>query len=325
MSREVPDSWTCSFIHRAWREEQQVLIFPFCCVDVHVSLWIHSCLSQAGLLPPQVLTLTSGQAALHRIVPVPGSSIRADGQAEAGCAVTDLEEAVRSKEGVSFTSSQVVDRLQVIVNCDVTQLLPAPQSPPSSQDDDAHHQSHQQGGQNTGSGERGGGRLRGLTQGWLEARLECELTTGTHEPFRALAHRAGEVGETSAAVLAGTSATGIWTYAAVFTGVAKGAGAGVVVHTVLAGPRVLAGARGTVVNVDLAVGAGEAGLTTTQDTLAQVQTLATCRGEKHTLYLASCRPPCVFKVEVLMGFCLKQSEGCIITVLQPKEQRGKVI
>ncbi|TNN76674.1 hypothetical protein EYF80_013126 [Liparis tanakae] len=59
-----------------------------------------------------------------------------------------------------------------------------------------------------------------------------------------------------------------------------GAGAGVVVHTVLARASVLARGRGAVIHVHLAVGTGEARLTAAQDALAEVQAFPTCRTQR---------------------------------------------
>jgi len=112
--------------------------------------------ARASLVPPhKVLTLASGPAALHRIVPVTRSSVRAEGEAEAGCAVADLEQAVRTEEGLSLASSQVVHRLQVIVNCNVAQLLPSLQSPSPPQEDNAGHQNQHKDSQNARDGEGG--------------------------------------------------------------------------------------------------------------------------------------------------------------------------
>lgn len=212
-------------------------------------------------------------------MPVAGSPFVAQREAEAGRAVADLEEAARPQEGVPLTPSQVVHRLQVVVDCAVVQLLPPLQSPSPPQEDDGRHQNQRQDGQQQGDGQRGRGGLGGLAQSRLEAGLQCELAARPHEAFGTLAHGPREVGETRAAVLARASATGVGAHTAVLARVAQGAGAGVVVHTVLARSGVLAGCRGAVVDVNLAVGTGEAGLTAAQDTLAQVQTLAACRWE----------------------------------------------
>lgn len=239
---------------------------------------------QAGLVPPhKVRTLASGWAALHRTGPVPGPSVRAQGEAEASRAVADLEQAIRTQEGISFASSHVVDRIQVVVNCNVAQLLPSLQSPPPPQEYNTRHQNQHQDGQDAGDGEGGGGGLGGLAQSGLETGLERELTARTHETLWALAHRPSEVGKAGATVLTRVNATGIGAHAAVLAGVPQGAGAGVVVHTVLAGSGILAGGRGAVVNVDLAVGASEACLTAAQDALAEVQTVTTCRREKYSV------------------------------------------
>lgn len=169
------------------------------------------CRAQAGLVPPhKVLPLVSGRSALSRSGSVPGSSVWAEGEAEASRAVADLEQAVGTEEGVSFASSNIVDILQVIVDCNVAELLPPLQPPPSPpQEDDTCQQDQHQDGQDAGDGEGGGGGLRGLTQGGLEAGLQGELTAGTHEAFGALAHRPGEVGEAGAPVLAWEDSTGI--------------------------------------------------------------------------------------------------------------------
>ena len=166
--------------------------------------------AQASLVPPhEVWTLTSGHAALHGAVPVPRSAVWAEGEAEASCAVTYLKHAVWSQEGVSLASSPIVDRLQVIVNCTVVQLLPPLQSPPPPQEDNACHQNQHQNSQNAGDGEGGGGWLGGLAQSWLETGLKRELTTWTHEALRTLAYWSREVGKASATVLAWTGATGV--------------------------------------------------------------------------------------------------------------------
>lgn len=109
-----------------------MLIFFYAFVNVFFPVLSQPCSrAQAGLVPPhKVLTLSSGQAALHGVVSVPRSSVGAEGEAEASRAVADLEHAIRTEEGFSFASSQVVDRLQVIVDCSVAQLLPSLHSPP---------------------------------------------------------------------------------------------------------------------------------------------------------------------------------------------------
>lgn len=197
---------------------------------------------QAGLVPPhEVLTLAPGQATLHGAVPVPGSAIGAEGEAEASRAVADLEHAIWTEEGFSLAPSLVVDRFQVIVDRDVAQLLPSLQSPPPPQEDDTRHQNQHQDGQNAGDGEGGRGGLGRLAQSRLEAGLERELTAGTHEAFGTLTHWPGEVGEASATVLTWTFAAGVRAHAAVLAGVPQGARAGVVIHTVLASSGVLAG------------------------------------------------------------------------------------
>lgn len=195
------------------REEQQVLKFFYPCVNVHVFISVSSQpgpRAQSGLIPPhKVLMPASGQAALHRMVPVPRSFVRAEGEAEASCAVADLEQAIRTEEGFSFASSQVVDRLQVIVDCNVAQLLPSLQSPPPPQEDNTRHQNQHQDGQNAGDSEGGRGGLGGLAQSGLKTGLERELTARTHKALRALAYRPSEMGEASATILARTGATGI--------------------------------------------------------------------------------------------------------------------
>lgn len=106
------------------REEQQVLKILLRLGESLRFLMVSSqpCpQAKAGLIPPhKVLTLASGQAALHRVVPVPGSSVRAEGEAEAGRAVAYLKRAVGTKEGISFASSEVIDCLQVVVDCNIT-------------------------------------------------------------------------------------------------------------------------------------------------------------------------------------------------------------
>lgn len=253
-------------------------------------------------------------------MPVPGSSIGAEGEAEASRAVADLEQAVRTEECFSFASSKVVDCLQVIVDCNVAQLLPPLQSPPPPHEDNTRHQNQHQDGQNAGDGEGGGGGLGRLAQSGLETRLERELTARTHEALRALAYWPGEVGEASATVLTWTGATGIGAHAAVLAGVPQCARAGVVVHTILAGSGILAGGRGAVVNVDLAVGTSEACLTAAQDTLAEVQTLTTCRREKHSVQ-QEIRDDHPFTDGVLMGLHLtlsllcKRTDAKVLTVM----------
>lgn len=157
-----------------------------------------------SLIPPhEVLTLASDQVAFHRTVPVPRPFIGAEGEAEAGCAVADLEQAVRTEEGFSFTSTQVIDCLQVVVHCSVAQLLPPLQSPPPQEDNSCHQNQHQD-SQNAGYSEGGGGGLSGLTQSRLKTGLQSELTAWTHKTLGALAYRPGEVGETSTTILAWT-------------------------------------------------------------------------------------------------------------------------
>lgn len=109
--------------------------------------------------------------------------------------------------------------------------------------------------------------MGGLAQSRLETGLQCELTARSHEAFWALAHRPGKVGEARPAVLARTFSTGIGSQAAVLASVAQRARTSVVVHTILTGSRILARARGTIINVDLAVGASVAGLAATQHAL----------------------------------------------------------
>lgn len=174
-------------------------------------------------------------------MPVPGSSVGTEREAEACRAVADLEQTVRTEEGLSFTSSQVVDRLQVIVDCSVAQLLPPLQSPPSPHEDNTHHQSQHEDGQNASDSESGRGGLGSLPQSRLKTGLECELAARTHEAFRTLAYWPCEVGEASATILAWTGSTGIRADATVLAGVPQGARAGVVVHTILASSSVLAG------------------------------------------------------------------------------------
>lgn len=283
---------------------------------MRLSLFEHPCFfifsSQPGLIPPhEVLAFPSGEAVLHRVVPVGRPAVWAEGEAEAGCAVADLEEAVGAEEGVSFAASQVVDRLQVVINCSVSQLLPSLHSPPPPQEEDPHNQNQDQDSQNTGEGEGSRGGLDGLAQSWLETGLKCELTTGAHKAHGALAHRPGEVGETRATVLAGMGSAGIRAHAAVLASVSQSAGTGVVIYTILAGSSILAGARGTIINVDLAVGTCETCLTAAQDALAEVQTLTACRGEK-TVCSASIKSEGgqSFKEGVLIGLCLLQVHWC---------------
>lgn len=113
--------------------------------------------AQAGLVPPhEVLALASGQAAVRAALPVAGSPVRAEGEAEASRAVADLEKAVGAKEGLSFAPSLVVDCLQVVVHCTVVQLLPPLQPPPPPpKEHDARHQDQRQHSQDAGDGEGG--------------------------------------------------------------------------------------------------------------------------------------------------------------------------
>lgn len=101
-----------------------------------------------------------------------------------------------------------------------------------------------------------------------------------HEVSRALAHGAGEVGETRAAVFARELVAEAGAHRAVLAGEAEGARAAVAVDSVEAGAAVPAGVAGTVVDVGLAARAGEAWLTATHDDVANVETLSTCRQEK---------------------------------------------
>lgn len=142
-------------------------------------------------------------------MPVSRSVIRTQGEAEASRAVADLKQAVRAQEGISLAPSQVIHRLQVIINRDVAQLLPTLQPPPPPQEDYPCHQHQHQDSQDAGDGEGGRGGLGGLAQGWFETGLECELATRAHEALRALTNRACEVGEASSAVLAWKGTTGI--------------------------------------------------------------------------------------------------------------------
>lgn len=113
------------------KTEKQVLKCLFPCLNESV-LSESSSWAQHGLVSPhEVLTVCSGQRALHWVVSVPRSSFRTEGQAEAGCAVAHLEQAVRAEERLPLTDSQVVDCFQIVVNCDVAQLLSALRSPPS--------------------------------------------------------------------------------------------------------------------------------------------------------------------------------------------------
>lgn len=143
-------------------------------------------------------------------MPVARPAVRAEREAEASRAVADLEQAVGTEEGFSLASSQVVDCLQVVINRNVAQLLPPlqPPPPPPQKDNDRHQNQHQD-GQNAGDGDGSGGGLRGLAQSRFETGLKRELTTWTHEAFRALAYRPGEVGEASPTVLAWTGTAGI--------------------------------------------------------------------------------------------------------------------
>lgn len=232
----------------------------------------------SSLIPPrEVVAVASGLVALRGVVSVPWSHIWAEREAEASCAVADLEQAVRAQEGFSLTPCLVVDCLQVIVDGDVSQLFPALLRPPPSHEGDARHQNQQKDSQYAGDGDGGGGMVGSLARSRLEAAPQRELTAGSHEALRALAHRPREVGEASAAVLARAFSAGVGPHAAVLASVAQRAGTSVVVHAILTGSCVLAGARGAIVNVHLAVGAGKAGLTATQHALTEVQTLATCR------------------------------------------------
>lgn len=81
-----------------------------------------------------------------------------------------------------------------------------------------------------------------MAQGWLETGLKRELTTWTHEALGTLAYWPGEVGEASATILAWTDTAGIRAHTAILASVTQGAGAGVVIDTILAGSGILAGA-----------------------------------------------------------------------------------
>lgn len=105
--------------------------------------------------PYSFLALSSGEADLCRIVPIPRSSIRAESEAAVSRAVTDLKQAVRTQKGFSFISSQVVDRLQVIVDSNVTQLLPPLQAPPPHKEN-PYPQSQNQDQKNTEDCDSGG-------------------------------------------------------------------------------------------------------------------------------------------------------------------------
>lgn len=103
--------------------------------------------AQTRFVPPgEVLPLASGLVVLRRTVSAARSSIRTEAEAEASRAVADFEQAVGAEEGFSFASPEVVDRLQVVVDGDVSQLLSALLRPPSPREDNAHHQNQQQDG-----------------------------------------------------------------------------------------------------------------------------------------------------------------------------------
>lgn len=195
------------------------------------------CRSQTRFVPPHKVPVP---AVLHWAVSESGSSIRAEGQAEPGGAVADLEQTVRPQERISFASSEVIHCLQVVINSNIAQVLPALHPPPPPpQEDDASDQNQNQDGQDARDRQGGGRRLGGLTQSRFKTGLQCELTAGPHEAFGALTYRAGEVGEARTAVLARPGPAGVGAHRAVLAGVSQGAGAGVVVHTILARPSVL--------------------------------------------------------------------------------------
>lgn len=101
--------------------------------------------SQTAFVPPrEVLTLPSGRVVVRWAVSVPWSPVWTEAEAEAGGAVADFEQAVGAEEGFPFASSQVVDRLQVVVDGDVPQLFAALLRPPPLHEDDPHRQQQQQ-------------------------------------------------------------------------------------------------------------------------------------------------------------------------------------
>lgn len=106
------------------------------------------------------------------------------------------------------------------------------------------------------------------------------LTPGAHEALRTLAHRSREVVETRAAVVTVEQVAGALAHRAVLPGEAQSAHAFEVIDAVNAGAGIAAGVTGTVVNVGLAVRAGETWLAAAHDTFPEVQTLAACRGKK---------------------------------------------
>lgn len=129
------------------------------------------------------------------------------------------------------------------------------------------------------------GRWRVSIRGRFHSWLERVFAARAHEVSRALAHGAGEVGETHAAVFARELVAEAGVHRAVLAGEAEGARAAVVVDSVEAGSAVPAGIAGTVVDVGLAARAGEAWLTATHDDAANVKTLSTCRQEKNRCVL----------------------------------------
>lgn len=111
----------------------------------------------------------------------------------------------------------------------------------------------------------------------LSGRLDFRvLAAGTHEAWWTLTHGPGEVRVTSTAVVAGELVTGAAAHRAVLAGEAECACAGEVIDGIHAGAGIAAGVAGTVVNVGLAVGAGESGPTATHNAFTEIQTLSAC-------------------------------------------------
>lgn len=145
-------------------------------------------------------------------------------------------------------------------------------------DGGAHQQSQRHQAEGDGGNQRG---RDGVIPGRLCGRpVDRVLATRAHEARRALAHWAGEVGVTRAAVVAGELVAGAGAHGAVLAGEAERARAREVVDAVDAGAGVAAGVPGAVVDVGLAAGAGEAWPTAAHDAFAEVQTLSACRGKE---------------------------------------------
>lgn len=123
---------------------------------------------------------------------------------------------------------------------------------------------------------------RGVALGWSGGGLfHWVLTTSTHEALQTLANGPRVVREAGSAVVAVKQVAGALAHRAVFPGEAQCARAPEVVIQVVAGAGVAAGAAGTVVNVGLAVRAGEAWQASAHDALTEVQAFGTCNTKTH--------------------------------------------